>query len=317
MIESNFCPLCGEFDQFILITYRENVPVGQNFLMPTPEAAYAVPRGTLDIVMCSHCTFVFNRAFESDKVDYSKDYENKQYLSSVFLDYLQELWVLLKDKYKVTPANCLLEVGCGQGFFLEEAIRQLGVTGIGFDPAYRSQDKAGSVAQYYSEYYTSEHKGIGADIILSRHVIEHISDPRTFLKDLSHAISNESVQLFLETPDIHWILENQVVWDFFYEHCSYFSPYTLSYAAALAGFDTQDVQSVFKDQYMWFSGCPGRTQTLHLEEGDKVKALTLARTYFEYEHQIFQYIIYTFRLPIHNSMQQYLNISGGFGGGIN
>src|SRR5437764_687990 len=58
-------------------------------------------------------------------------------------------------------------------------------------------------------------------------------------------------RVYFETPDVTWILRNQVIWDFFYEHCSLFAPGSLSTAFAAAGFRVSAVRRVFCDQYLW------------------------------------------------------------------
>ena len=50
---------------------------------------------------------------------------------------------------------------------------------------------------------------------------------------------------------MEWILENRVLWDFFYEHCSYFTAPSLSTAVELSGFRVESVQTIFGGQYLW------------------------------------------------------------------
>jgi hypothetical protein len=57
--------------------------------------------------------------------------------------------------------------------------------------------------------------------------------------------------VFVETPDVEWILRNAVIWDFFYEHCSYFSPNSFVAAFNRAGFGDVKSTHVFGDQYLW------------------------------------------------------------------
>ena len=88
--------------------------------------------------------------------------------------------------------------------------------------------------------------------MVSRHVIEHVPRPLELLQNIKKALANASgARIFFETPCVEWILRNQVIWDFFYEHCSYFSAHSLTAAFCVAGFDVRDVTHVFGGQYLW------------------------------------------------------------------
>jgi hypothetical protein len=41
------------------------------------------------------------------------------------------------------------------------------------------------------------------------------------------------------------------VWDFFYEHCSYFAPQSMTRALGRAGFDIRSIAHTFGGQYLW------------------------------------------------------------------
>src|SRR5262249_21772499 len=66
-----------------------------------------------------------------------------------------------------------------------------------------------------------------------------------------------STRVFFETPCVEWILRGQVMWDFFYEHCSIFTAHSLGLALARAGFGVTGVRHVFGGQYLWAEGCAG------------------------------------------------------------
>jgi hypothetical protein len=63
-------------------------------------------------------------------------------------------------------------------------------------------------------------------------------------------------RVFFETPSVEWILRHQVVWDFFYEHCSLFSLASLSKTFELAGFQIDQAEEIFGGQYLWLEARP-------------------------------------------------------------
>jgi hypothetical protein len=56
--------------------------------------------------------------------------------------------------------------------------------------------------------------------------------------------------LFIETPDANWILENTAFQDFFYEHCSIYTPASMSKILGQYGLLAKTT-AVYGGQYMW------------------------------------------------------------------
>lgn len=97
------------------------------------------------------------------------------------------------------------------------------------------------------EYYTSQ-KLINPGLIACRHVIEHLQNPVTFLQIIRKQIKNNPL-IFFETPRFEWILENNAFYDFFYEHCNYFTEESIRILFFRAGFDVIEIIPSFKNQY--------------------------------------------------------------------
>jgi SAM-dependent methyltransferase len=157
----------------------------------------------------------------------------------------------------------LVEVGCGQGTFLSQLAAGQGnrfASLTGFDPAWRARDKAGDRVKIHACYFGSETVGLvpgRADIIVSRHTIEHIPDPIGFLRTIRGTMeAGVDARLFLETPDIRWIVETFQPQDLFYEHCSIFSENAFRMALAASGFAPVNIDRVFGDQYFWVESRP-------------------------------------------------------------
>ncbi len=237
---------------------REGVPVHQNQLCATAEEARAVVVGDLRICHCTTCDFVWNAAFDPDRLSYHHAYDNRQTCSPRFTDHLESLIALLVDERGVRGSR-IVEVGCGNGDFLRRLVlADPQNTGSGFDPSYRgpSEDLDGRLSFERSFFGPREATGT-ADAVVSRHVIEHVDEPLGLLELMRAAIASApDPRLFLETPDVAWILERRVVWDFFYEHCSYFTPGSIEFAARLAGLEMVGVNLVFGGQYMWAQARP-------------------------------------------------------------
>ena len=76
-----------------------------------------------------------------------------------------------------------------------------------------------------------------------------------------------------------WILSNQVLQDFFYEHCSYFTAESLVLALHQAGFGARAVDHVFGSQYLWLEAIPA-TSSGAIRNGEAVVGMAqhFART---------------------------------------
>lgn len=247
------CPICRS-KAVTTFLKRERVPVHQNLVIQGQEAALEISRGSLNLAVCEACGFVFNQSFELAKLGYGEAYDNTQTCSPAFDEYLAQLAQYLIWEKGVQ--NCrVVEVGCGKGLFLRKLVETEGSgnVGYGFDPSYvgRLLDLAGRL-RFEKRYYDSTCTDIPADVIICRHVIEHIPDPLNLLYAIRQALTNsQHARVFFETPCVEWILTNLVVWDFFYEHCSYFATQSLTTAFELSGFKVENVQPVFGGQYLW------------------------------------------------------------------
>ena len=254
------CPVCGS-RALIGCLDRDPVPVFQNALYPSEDLARNAATGRLAIRFCSSCGFGFNAAFEPELVAYGADYENDQTVSRVFSAHVDAMAGKVLSALNGAADPIVLEVGCGQGYFLER-LAKLAPTplggALGFDPSFRGETKPPlKIQARYFDRAAAEEIQAKIDAIASRHVIEHVTEPVAFLSAVRAALPDESdVELFIETPCVEWILSGSVIQDFFYEHCSYFTTETLALCLRRAGFAVEAVEHVFSGQYLWAKAHP-------------------------------------------------------------
>lgn len=244
------CPVCQSDSELFL--NRAQVPVNQNIVFATQRWALEVPRDNLQLAVCNRCGFIFNQSFHEYQPMYGKDYDNTQTCSPLFSAYTNDL---VKDLVNKGVRNCrVVEVGCGDGSFLRKLV-EAGNEGYGFDPSYVGPMSAlGGRLMFEKECYEVP---VEADVVICRHVIEHLPDPIKMLRMI------RAKRVFIETPNVEWILKNQVIWDFFYEHCSYFSIPSLTTALETVGFIVEDVSRVFGGQYLWVEARRGDVVISH------------------------------------------------------
>ena len=128
-----------------------------------------------------------------------------------------------------------------------------GNQGFGFDPSYAGPecDLDGRLI-FRRCFYDASCTDVAADVVVCRHVIEHVPQPLALLASVHAALANSpGARVFFETPCVEWILEHRVVWDFFFEHCSLFSSASLRLAFEKSGFAVDRVAHIFGGQYLW------------------------------------------------------------------
>ncbi|HYJ30777.1 MAG TPA: class I SAM-dependent methyltransferase [Allosphingosinicella sp.] len=248
------CPICASAAAEDL-DFRPEVPIAQNLLFRSERKALACPVATLRMVRCMVCGFAWNAAFDPALLVYGADYENDQSHSPVFGAHLDAVATHIGKRMAGLRDVAALELGCGQGDFLhrlarvfEGRLRDL----AGFDPAYRPGSPIPGGARIEPAYFTEESAALlrtAPDLLVTRHVVEHVADPLSFLRAM-RSVCAEGVPLFVETPSVQWIVDEAAAHDLYYEHCSLFDAGSLRLALELSGFAVEEVSACFGGQYL-------------------------------------------------------------------
>lgn len=177
----------------------------------TAEEAQACPTGDICLVQNQKTGLIYNDAFRPELVIYDSAYQNEQGLSTSFQSHLGQVLQIVERGLRKSN---LVEVGCGKGLFLE-LLAKNGFEITGFDPTYEGTNP--KVRKHFFE------KGldIQAEGLILRHVLEHIPDPVSFLKQLSEANGGKG-RVYIEVPCFDWICQHKTWFDVFYEHVNYF-----------------------------------------------------------------------------------------------
>ena len=244
------CPLCRS-NYCELVLRIQDTPVHQHVTGVTETEARACPRAEVALTLCRACGFVFNAAFEPHRLRYSPGYENAQTYSKVFQSYLDSLVADLARRYELA-GKTVVEIGCGEGVFLERLHEVTGCNGVGFDPSYNSERGAQRQGcTFAASIYDPAHPDSVGEVVCARHVVEHLWRPIDLVRDFVRALPARSGCAWIETPRLEWILEQRAFWDIFYEHCSYFTMPVLAALLTRHGFVVTRHRPAFADQYQW------------------------------------------------------------------
>ena len=88
-----------------------------------------------------------------------------------------------------------------------------------------------------------------ADFVCCRHVLEHIDEPREFLKALAAKLE-PGTAVFFEVPNALFTIRDGGIWDIIYEHCGYFTPSSLKRVFQLAGLQVLEIAESFSGQFL-------------------------------------------------------------------
>lgn len=248
-------PVCSESEVIPLVEMKQ-VPVHCNVLWPTREAAQNAPRGDIRLGYFPACGHTYNLDFDPSLMEYTQEYENSLHFSPRFQEYATALADDLVEKYDLHDKD-IVEIGAGKGDFLIMLCAMRGNRGWGYDPSYVPEPgyiapNVTFVQDFYSEKYTNQR----ADLIVCRHVLEHIEDPDAFIAQVRRAVGDQRSVVFFEVPNSLWTIREGGIWDIIYEHCSYFSPLSLAHLFRAHGFRVLAVNEVFGGQFLTIEATP-------------------------------------------------------------
>jgi len=246
------CPVCLSRAVEPLITITD-VPVHCNVLWDTADKALGAPRGSLNLGFCTVCGHVFNTAFDPSVMEYTQSYENSLHFSPRFQAYATALASRLIATYGIRGKH-VIDIGCGKGDFLAMLCLQGENTGVGFDPSYVPENTDAAAAakmEIIRDFYSPRYTHYSADLLTCRHVLEHIQYPRGFVRNVRDAVGNrpESI-VFFEVPNVMYTLKDLGIWDLIYEHCSYFSQWSLARVFTEEGFEVIGHEQLYEGQFL-------------------------------------------------------------------
>lgn len=227
------CALCGLKKSFLPL-YRANFSLRRKIDQDTFSARRLPDQLHYRIVKCQKCGLVRSnpilspqkiaRLYKKSRVTYQAEIPD---LKKTYGDYLKKTIPFLSQK------NNLLEIGCGNGFFLEEALAQGFKNMAGVEPSEKAIKQAPKKLQKYIKndfFHRQLFTENSFDLVCCFHTLDHVINPQQFIKDVYQVLRPQACALFI-VHDVDSLMsklfrENWPIFDI--EHIYLFSKKTLA-----------------------------------------------------------------------------------------
>ncbi len=192
---------------------------------------------------CSACGHLQLATFLDPSLLYGSEYHFRTGDSAMaragtafFLDFLDRL--APKRRYRVA-----VDVGCNDLHCLA-GLKDSARRRIGVDPIWASRDQARDdgitvIGKTIEEANWHFLEGESADLIICRHTLEHLKDPRTVIEQFLQRLSDEGI-LIIEVPAAEPLIEKFRFDQIFHQHLHYFSRPILSQLIRTSGGEVID-----------------------------------------------------------------------------
>ncbi len=275
---TTICPVCknGATQPFLQMP---QVPIYCNLLWGTHEEAISAPRGDIHLSFCDQCGHVFNTHFDLSLMDYTQDYENSLHFSPRFQEYATALAQRLVDGHNLQNKE-IVGIGSGKGDFLHMLCEMGNNRATGFDPSYAPDSPdPDSPVSFVQDYYTDAYTAHPAHFISCRHVFEHIPQSAEFVQMVRKAVGDRmETAVFFEVPNVLFTLQQLGIWDIIYEHCSYFSPYSLAHSLTQNSFRLHHLDTAFNGQFLTIEAFASESETNPLPDNTDEGLAEMAKT---------------------------------------
>lgn len=226
------CQICQSAD-LELILEIENAPESCQRLYRSLEEASHEKARHLKFVLCNQCFTVQNKNYFEVASQPHKSHYDENYYCSFTQNSSQAQKYQKKIANKINNILSLenkkvLEIGCGDAFFLN-CLASFCCQPVGFEPSstYQFARKYPHIELYnkFFEPEKSQNKWNHIDLFILRHVLEHLKQPINFLKIINDNNTNrkQSRYFYIEVPNLEVLLDENLYFDFYYEHIFYFS----------------------------------------------------------------------------------------------
>jgi len=223
----------------------------------TEQKPYA-RKGGHEIVKCADCRFVFTKSIPSEQelFEYYLDRQSKQAHARRrrrSVSHWASYWILSQLVQWMSPRGSVirtLELGCGEGLFLEIVQDNPRIHATGLDLCEKSVEKAQHkvLDAQHSDLESKRYPDGTFDFVFAFHLLEHVQNPERLVLEIQRILKPGGF-LILALPSISHLSARLAGrrWRHIRppEHLWYFSPRTISKFVSRLGFETAFSSNLF------------------------------------------------------------------------
>ena len=241
------------------------VPTQDGVMCDSAEDALKIKKGNILLRYCKSCGYIGNESHTPSNINFD-NYDFSNDFSPLFGAYVNRLCEDLIARYDLRNKT-ILDVGCGDGFFLQKICQKGNNKGIGIDSGF-NHSKRKNVEnldiQFIQNYYSSKYKNLQADFIACRLVVDLLSDPIPFLKMMRSNLENHpDTIVFFEVPNAEYTFKENIIWNVVYEHRSWFTKESLARFFEFCGFEVLHVNTLWNDEFLGITAIPKFSKTIN------------------------------------------------------
>lgn len=250
--------------------------------------------GTLDIVRCNSCSHIFNQSVDPEIIAkiYAQEYSASLPVSETIKRRFRDIVKNIVGKGGLS-SKVVCEIGASDFTFCEMLLEAEASRVIAFEPSlcfHTTNPKITHVQDYLKQEYIDKYFS-KIDLIVIRHVVEHLIDPMAILETFGKNMKVGS-KLYIEVPDVNDVIEKKRVYDFFYDHVSYFNPELLQRILVSFGYKILQVSHLVDGQHFGVlaekinDANANKAKTLNLKTNKNVDLEPFKKTVSEFENKV-------------------------------
>jgi len=218
------CAVCGNnnLDEVIELP---NLPLTALFSSVLPDQQ---PRGyNQTLLFCQKCGHAQLGYQISSKILYDNKYGFRTSISTTARAGTQFFLDSLHDFVGAQHFQCVIDWGCNDLYLLKQ-LEHLSEERVGIDPIWNGRESENTevgikvIGNLIEEIDLEKVLEKPPDLILCRHTIEHISDPKSVLRKLIQFAAPNAIFIF-ETPNFDTLIDRGRFDQIFHQHLQYFS----------------------------------------------------------------------------------------------
>jgi len=224
----------------------ESIKIGQypitGYRCDTLQESLNQPKFEMILVLCNNCGMVNYLWYDEASPILNKlysDHNSTYYDTNELTRYISSFADNIIERYKLNKDSNILEIGCNDGSLLSLFRQKSGCNIIGVEPSkqfhqYWDNQNILVFNEYFSTSLAKRMQHQKYDLIIFRHVFEHIPNPLEFFNALKIILSDNTV-VVLEVPYLVSIINSSRIENISYSHLNFFTLSSISKIAYSIG----------------------------------------------------------------------------------